>query len=181
MDKSILIEFIKIIIPAIISSGLVAYFFQKKLKRVGSYEGITKILMERMIQGIEDVFSKIRRINDDVLELEKLISTESVSYERLNSTKDTLKETLFQYKEALDAHRIYITSLIPMGGSSHYYDTYVSLVYLIDLYLEFIKSNDNQKLAYVRTKLDEQIKIAKELYRQACINITDTKKRIICR
>jgi len=49
------LEIVKIVLPVIASSGIVAYFFNRKIKRLEAYKDIINQIFKRIIEGIEEI------------------------------------------------------------------------------------------------------------------------------
>ena len=176
MNQDTLIEIAKIIIPALVSSSLVSYFFQKKLQRLQNYETVTKAMLERMLNGIEDIFGIAQAVQETLLEIKTALEKENTKKGQLERLTDKLSGQANALKEKINMHRIYITPLIPFGTSKHYGGVYLSVVGALQV-LNKISINDSpesfekdkqwildliEKASDIHTKLQEQIIIIKK-------------------
>ena len=179
MNHHTLLEIVKVLLPAIVSSSLVAYFFEKRLRRLGSYEEITNKLMERMLNGIEDAFVRARQVNAVILGIEKLISSEDINPERASQLQAKLGDELMQVLDAIAVHRIYITALIPFGASTDYADTHLALCLALELLAKQLQDGRLDEASRLAKQIRELIADSKALYEDLCGNVTAIKKKIM--
>jgi hypothetical protein len=179
MNNDLLIEIIKVLLPAIISSTLVTYIFQAKLRRLGTYENITNLMMERMLDGINDVFTKNSNLNRAVLELSDILNMENFDTKKFEAAVRELRRYIEEYTTSVQAHRFYITSLIPFGGSSRYLDTYIGIIGCSKLYTLDLDENGEVAASISKQDLEQTLEKAKKQYIEVCEKINDIKKRIM--
>jgi hypothetical protein len=177
--NEIWIEVLKIGIPAVVSSGLVAYLFQKRLKRLGSYEKITNTIMERMLLGIEDVFRNVRHIHETIAEIESLVSQEPLNPALIKLKHGVLLRQHSAVKASIHAHRIYITALIPFGGSSKFLGDLNGIGMGAEILAEELNKEDEGKFLLIKKDLAEIISSWQTNYTQLCEKLQDIKKKIL--
>ncbi len=73
-----LLEIFKMAIPALASSSVVAYYYQKRLKRIGSFEAITNTLLQRLIEGASDVHWAADDLRYSVASITKLVAADDM-------------------------------------------------------------------------------------------------------
>jgi hypothetical protein len=143
MSTSMWMEVAKSVVPAVLSSSIVAFYFQRRLKRIGSFEKVTEYMLQRMVDGGEDLnrmlddlckqgeelYAEMKKVPPDVAVNRKLV----VSF-RLAQGK---------FKEKLDIHRIYITHLVPFGTSDAWEQPAVAMAGIADFILSQYESGQN--------------------------------------
>jgi hypothetical protein len=151
MSNDVVIKILEIIVAVVASSGIVAYFFNKRLKRLASYEKITNEIMSRMLIGIEQVLSNAKHLDESVEKIEDAVSTSNLSVSQLRDLEKELLVNYVKVKQTLDAHRIYITPLMPMGGSTTYAVAFTAMKGWLELLIDTLcDSNKSEAIEEVK-------------------------------
>jgi len=113
------IQILQIIVPAILGSAATGFYFNLRIKRSGNYDDVTRLLLDRLIQGgsqISGTMDTISRIMKEIVsDLER-----DVYLEQRGSHIATDRGFYYAVREfnvQLSAHRIYVTELVPYGHS----------------------------------------------------------------
>lgn len=118
--KDALLEIGKIIIPAVLSSVFVSFYYQKRLKRVGDFQEITKTIMGRLFEGAEQLYSLMKRFADLGSDALRELDHNPLRRAELGHIARKMAETEQSLYDAVNANRIYITSIIRIGRSSDF-------------------------------------------------------------
>ena len=114
-----ILEISKVLVSALASSSVVAYFYQKRLKRLGSFEAITNTLLQRLMDGANDVYGSANKVRCRLSAINLLLCEKDLSAAAIREEEDALHSETITLNLTLALHRIYITKLIPFGGSQN--------------------------------------------------------------
>lgn len=109
------VEILKVALPAVLGSAATGFYFNMRLKRVGSFEGTTKHLLDNMVQGgaaISAAADELLRTMKDII-----ISVEQDETSSFSDDEDLLSRAANLFAHELAAHRTYISEIVPYGHS----------------------------------------------------------------
>jgi hypothetical protein len=118
--KETAVEIVKIVLPALLSSILTTFYFQKRLRRLGDFQEATKTLLQRFIEGANEVFQMAQKLDMQVQEVSNELERVPIDIAKLHATVHDLCKHSEVFRTVLSDHRIYITSLLPFGESGGY-------------------------------------------------------------
>jgi hypothetical protein len=171
------IRILEIVVAVIISSGAVTYFFNKRLKRLASYEKTTNEIMNRMLTGTEQVLSSAQELDETITKIEKAVDAERPLITNLSLLADELSRNFFDVKTKIRAHRIYITPMMPMGDSTAHTDTHAALRGVIDR-LVMISSRNEEPTEDLIPDIKRVATACHGQYREMCKSISQIMKDI---
>jgi len=99
---------IKVVVPAVASSSIVAFYFQMRLKRIGSFENVTSILLERMLTGAERIQDVLQARSYTVNRLCEEMEFENCEYRHVESPINSFRAQCEELREELRANRIFV-------------------------------------------------------------------------
>jgi hypothetical protein len=171
-----LAEIAKFLTGAAIGSGLVGFYFQRRLKRTASYEATTAVLLEKMLIGVEQVISAAEKTAAVCKEIEGVIDqhTGHEIARLLPAFTDQWTIT----RQRIAAHRFYLTPLIPYGVSWSYETRQTVVVgYLRMLHMHHSGERilPREKIAHVEQEL---LKAVREFLKEHN-TLRDTGDRIL--
>jgi hypothetical protein len=129
-------DILKVAIPAVLSSTAVTYYFQKRLKRIGSYEAVTQVLLQRMLDGAQAVLAPAQTVDRLALEILDLYKEELPKEERVRPLLTKIESTTAALMNSIYVHRMYITEFVPYGGSTHFNNRTTVITGYMELLLE---------------------------------------------
>lgn len=172
------IGILEILITAVISSGVVAYFFDRRLKRLASYEKTTNEMMGRMLIGAEQVLSAAKEVDDTVSSIETMVSADNFSASDLSLLRTELVKSLADLVTIIRAHRIYITPMMPMGESSVHTDSHTAMSLNVEHLLRAFSTGDEARTKDLVQALRESASRCHHQYHEMCRSVTKTMKGI---
>jgi signal transduction histidine kinase len=176
-----LLELVKIFIPAILSSFLITFYFQKRLARIGDFKEITAELMRRLQEGTERVYKLAQKLNQHIELLRDRLATELIERDELLKLKENIYQSGEVFFESLEEHRIYILSIIPFGGSSTLRNAVLAIVGYSESLSDFMPAGEEneEKQRELLLKLQAEIRRWTSSYNSLRTAIQDSQKCIL--
>lgn len=174
-------EITKVVLPALVSSGIIAYFFNKRLKRLSSYQAITDELFKRMLQGMEEILKEANSIREALSSLNEAVSMSTTSphfIEEVRAGQEKFGEAIQNFRRVVDHHRMYITPLMPYGKSHEYYDCFASLNGCIDGIEHAVENDDIGRIHEWQSRFKANFERGVELHNKLRIQIDSIIKDI---
>jgi hypothetical protein len=115
-----LMEIIKVAVSILASSTIatliVGYFINKKLEERKMMLKINEQFISSLTTGLNQLMNSYKSLVSKTEEIKQQIEQGHLSQESVNK----LKELKANYHATLDTHRIYLTALIPFGGTQEH-------------------------------------------------------------
>jgi hypothetical protein len=177
----LLLDLAKLFIPAILSSALITFYFQKRLARIGDFKQITSELMKRLYEGTERVYQKAQETNRDVELLRGVLGKDLIKPDELLSLGKDIYQSSQSFFQTLEEHRIYILSIIPFGGSSVFHSSIMAILGYSEWLVEAMEPGNENKDKHrdLIRKLQDALQRWSSGYNSLRAAIQDSQKRIL--
>lgn len=177
------LEILKITMPALASSGVVAYLFNRKAKRLEVYKEVANNVVNKMLTGMEDLQAAEKGYYESITKIQRLITKVDFTNEfikQLNTLTQDLRISCGIICQTIDRHRIYITPLIPYGESGGVYAMPTrNISVLAELIEKAYKNNDDQKFQESIELIDSVANEAAEGHKEFRAALEKIIKKII--
>lgn len=137
MEEKQIIDILKILIPVLISSGCISFYYSKKLKRISSYESALIKMTGNLLEGMEQIHNRASLLATTVNEAEILIDSVPINLNNLKSNLVDIEARGIALKESINTHRIYITPIVSFGDSSQLFNSINSIALCISTLIDF--------------------------------------------
>lgn len=178
MTAELWIELLKMLVPFVTGSGITAYVFQKCLKRVASSQVVTDPMLANMLEGLEAIIRSKKGIEEEIRRLEEMMENKDFPPSELRKLEWELDASTRKFAYDINTHRMYIPSLLPMGGSSRYRHSGLVVAGFVNLLESSIRANDSQEREAILKRLRAAMNDLQTLHSEINENVTSIRKKL---